>query len=96
MTAPSSTVLSTSNSNYQAMLTTELLNPANIVNSPSMGIVLQGPCVSKVLERLVLQVQIFATSVQDLHCADVRTHTRMERRDLARELATLIGPRRPL
>jgi hypothetical protein len=91
MPASSSTVLNTSNQNYQAMLTAEPLDTANIVDvpadlstpfdyltnsdtdagqrcplqRPSVGIVLQGPRVPQVLERLVLQVQLLAASVRD-------------------------------
>jgi hypothetical protein len=53
--------------------------------------VLQGPHMPQVLERLVLQIQLLAASVRDGYvpcgCTDTHTHThtRVGRRELARE-----------
>ena len=54
---------------------------------PSVGIVLQGPCVPQVLERLVLQVELLAASRRDSYapCGCTDTHTWVGRRELVRE-----------
>jgi len=111
MPAPSSTVLKTSNQNYKAMLTTELLDTANIVDVPCRLIhTLRLPdeqrhrrghdlcsarrwawyckdpacpkCWSAWSCKSNFWLHLYETAV---HYADIRTYTRVGRRDLARE-----------
>jgi hypothetical protein len=51
----------------------------------SVGMVLQGPCVPRVLELLVLQVKLLAAYETAVHHADEWTHTRMGRKSRAGE-----------
>jgi hypothetical protein len=112
MPVPSSTVLNTSNQNYQAMLTTEPLDTANIVDVPAdlstpfdyltngdtdadnadlcsarrWAWYYKDPACPKYWSAWSCKsnfwLHLYETAV---HRADVRTHIRVGRRELARE-----------